>query len=366
MRIVHIIEAYGAGTLNAVVLLANRQVTDGHQVAVLHSLRPDTPANHADLFHPAVARQEMAMPRELSPLKDFTAAAELRGVLQVLKPDVVHLHSSKAGAIGRLACAGLHLPVIYSPHGFAFLRQDISPMKRKFFWHIEKLLGRLATRIMACSTAEADDARKLAPAARIFNAVDVADLEAQAKRGRSRIKPNPGVSYVAISGRIALERNPEGFSRVAALVRAQSVTNVEFIWLGDGDRSRLDPSIQVTGWLDKPDLLATLKNVDVYFHPSHWEGLPFALLEAMAMARPVVASCAGGNVDAVRPGKTGYLSNEEAIQAKALTLLLDRPGLGARFGQAGRARAEEAFSLKAYFNDVYTLYADAVQEVARV
>lgn len=366
MRIVHLIEAYGGGTLNAVVLLANRQAADGHQVAVLHSVRPDTPANHAALFHPAVVLEELAMTREIAPRQDLAAISELRTILQVLKPDVVHLHSSKAGAIGRLACAGLNLPIIYSPHGFAFLRQDITPFKRKLYWHIENLLGKLTTRIMACGSPEADEARKLAGTTRIFNAVDVADLTAQARKGRSVIQRKAGVSYVAISGRIAPQRNPAGFSRVAAAVREQALGNVEFIWLGDGDRAQLDPSIRVTGWLSKPDLLATLKDVDVYFHPSKWEGLPFAILEAMAMARPVVASCAGGNLDAVRAGKTGYLSDDEAIQTKALTLLLDRPGLAVRFGNAGLAQAKESFSLKTYFQEAYALYAEACQEVARV
>ncbi len=363
MRIVHVIEAFGGGTLNAVVLLANYQAQVGHQVIVVHSLRPDTPANYPELFSTDVQLQQLMLPQGLAPHQDWAAANALRQVLTQVKPDLVHLHSSKAGAIGRLAAKGMAIPVIYSPHGFSFNRQDVPEWKRKLFWLMEATLGRLPCHIMACSSDEARAASDFAPSTLIYNAVDISALTETAATGRSAIKRGPGRPplVIAMAGRITAARNPEGFSEVARQILANR-KDVAFYWLGDGDRESLDPAIHVTGWLSKADLLASLRNTDIYFHPSTWDGLPFSILEAMSQAIPVVASSVGGNKDAVAAPYTGYLADSVASQVNRLQELLDDPTLRVHQGRAGQARVAARFSLATYFQQVDELYARVQKE----
>lgn len=363
MKIAHVVEAFGGGTLNAVVLLANHQVEAGHQVMVIHSFREDTPANYAQLFDVRVHLVGLAIPQGLNPLLNAKAAGRLRLLLNADLPDLVHLHSSKAGAVGRLALLGTGVPTVYSPHGFAFVRQDIAPWKRRVFWEMERVLGKLGSRLMACSTDEANAARSFAPTELIFNAVDPDGLRATASEGRSQIKRGPAQPplVVAMAGRITAARNPGQFSEVARRIRAMR-KNVVFYWLGEGERQLLDSSIPVTGWLSKPDLLASLRGADVYFHPSAWDGLPFAVLEAMSQGLPVVASSAGGNKDAVVPGETGSLADTVDAQVRALLQLLDDPQLRARQGKAGLDRVQSCFSLKHYFHQVDALYLTLLKE----
>lgn len=357
MKIVHVVEAFGGGTLNAVVLLANQQARELHAVTVIHSMRPDTPEAYVALFDARVRLVPLPIPQGLNLLKDWQASRALRKVLKSQAPDLIHLHSSKAGAVGRLAAVGLSVPVVYSPHGFSFNRQDVPEWKRRVFWSLEWALGRLPGHLMACSSDEATAARAFSPTTRIFNAVDVPALVAEACQGRSAIKRRPGqpTLVIAMAGRITAARNPEGFSEVARQVLAKR-KDVAFYWLGDGERELLDPAVRVTGWLNKADLLASLRNIDIYFHPSRWDGLPFAVLEAMSQGLPVVASTAGGNKDAVSPGRTGFLVNTPNEQSLALMALLDNAQRRAAYGAAGQARVEKNFSLAAYFQQVQSLY----------
>lgn len=357
MKIVHVVEAFGGGTLNAVVLLANQQARELHAVTVIHSTRPDTPDAYEILFDKRVSLVSLAIPQGLNPLKDWQASRTLRKTLKLQAPDLIHLHSSKAGAVGRLAAVGLAVPVVYSPHGFSFNRQDVPEWKRRVFWGLEWALGRLPAHLMACSSDEATAAAAFSPTTRIFNAVDVPALVAEACHGRSAIQRRPAQPplVIAMAGRITAARNPEGFSEVARQVLATR-KDVAFYWLGDGDRELLDPAIRVTGWLNKADLLASLRNIDIYFHPSRWDGLPFAVLEAMSQGLPVVASSVGGNKDAITSGRTGFLADTPDQQVRALLALLGDAQLRATYGAAGQARVETYFCLAEYFQQVQSLY----------
>lgn len=363
MKIVHVVEAFAGGTLNAVVLLANRQTADKHDVTVIHSRRPDTPEDVAALFDTRVRLTYFAIPQGLNLKEDWEASRSLHNALLQLAPDIVHLHSSKAGSVGRMAALGLPLKVVYTPHGFAFNRRDVPEWKRKLFWASEWALGKLPGHIMACSSDEAEAAQSFAATTRIPNAVDVPALQELAAQGRSALRQSPNAPRLAVvmAGRITAARNPEGFSEVARKVKAVH-PDVDFYWLGDGEHDVLDPVVKVTGWLSKADLQASLRDADIYFHPSRWEGLPFAILEAMSQGLPVIASSAGGNKEAVAPGKTGYLIDHPLSQVEAVLGLLAEHGQRERMGAAGLARVTERFNIEAYFRQVAALYSTLLAE----
>src|SRR5690606_9878067 len=118
---------------------------------------------------------EISMTRELSPIKDVTSTIKLYKVLKSINPDIVHLHSSKAGVIGRISNAFLFKKnkVFYTPHGYSFLRRDISSFHVKMFWIIEKLnqliLGGIT---IACGDTEYLEAQKIGAALLVRNGVN--------------------------------------------------------------------------------------------------------------------------------------------------------------------------------------------------
>ncbi|MFM0075256.1 glycosyltransferase [Paraburkholderia sediminicola] len=163
-KIVHVTEALGGGVLHCVALLANRQAAAGDEVVVLHSVRQDTPpaAKLNELFDPRVRRQVVDMRTSIG-AHDIVSVFRLLIELFRERPDIVHLHSSKAAALGRIAARvlGITARTIYSPHGFAFLKEDISPLKIKLFLLIERALHATGGHIVACSKSELRYARML-------------------------------------------------------------------------------------------------------------------------------------------------------------------------------------------------------------
>ena len=163
-KIIHVVESFGAGTLAMVSAMANRQSQDGHQITVIHSVREETPENWRDLFAAPVQCIHLPMQRAIHPLNDFRTARALFKWIKEITPDVVHLHSSKAGAVGRLvslAWAGkMGGPRwFFSPHGLSFLQQAEGRLKNSVFLAIEKLLAGVPVTFIACSPSEGEKIR---------------------------------------------------------------------------------------------------------------------------------------------------------------------------------------------------------------
>lgn len=143
MKVLHITESLGAGVAHYVWLVARAQTEAGHTVVLAHSIRHDTPTDLDDRFAFLAKRVVVFMVTEVSILNDVISVWRLFKLLIQEQPDVVHLHSSKAGVLGRAAAwlmhswmggwmgARVHARIFYSPHGFAFLRQDVSKSKQK-------------------------------------------------------------------------------------------------------------------------------------------------------------------------------------------------------------------------------------------
>lgn len=362
MKIVHVVESFGGGVLAAVVSLANYFSDLGHDLEVIHSVRPDTPDGYRNLFSEKVVLTYLEMPQGISPFGDARAAKSLRTRLLASGADAIHLHSSKAGALGRLALARAESTarVFYTPHGFSFLRQDVSAMKRRLFHQIEGALQQVRpVRIVGCSEEETAAARAFdRNAVSAPNGVSRVHVEALAAQGLSHL-PMDTRPCVVMTGRITAARAPERFELLARMLKSHP-TQPHFVWVGDGSGYSFDPElVRVTGWLRPQDTLATVKQADIYLHCARWDALPFAVLEAMALARPVVATPVGALPQLILHGKTGYLGATDEELAQHLTGLLHEGSHArrAQLGAKGRARIESAYSQRQYFARWRRLYA---------
>ena len=136
-KILYIVEAMGGGIFTYIVDLANELVNE-FDIYIAYAVRPQTPSNYKSYFNKKIHLIEVKnFCREINPQKEIAALKEVKKIYNKIKPDVIHLHSSKAGAIGRIAFDGNKIPLFYTPHGYSFLMENYNPLKRYIFKMIE-------------------------------------------------------------------------------------------------------------------------------------------------------------------------------------------------------------------------------------
>ncbi|ALE57567.1 hypothetical protein AC233_24065 [Burkholderia sp. HB1] len=359
-KIVHVTEALGGGVLHCVVLLANRQAAAGDDVVVLHSVRKDTPLNATlnKLFDPRVRRRVVEMQTAIG-VRDLSSLCRLFVELFRERPDIVHLHSSKAAALGRIATRllGLSGCTIYSPHGFAFLKEDTSALKAKLFLIIERTLHAMGGHIVACSKSEWRYARMLLSnpqrTSLVENAVKLDDFEAdKTRQTREQV-------VVCTSARVTYQKAPWRFTQLAQ--RLARTSNVRAVWYGDGEAEAIDrwidrEVVELSGWIAAPELRRALQQCDIFVLPSLWEGMPIALIEAQAAGLPAVASRIVGNRDVIVHGVTGFLASNDAELEHYTRLLIDDPQLRERMGTAAAKHALARFGDARLFRSYVGIY----------
>lgn len=303
-RVLHIVEAFGGGVFSFLADLVN-ETADDFEIYIAYGVRSQTPENFRKFFSDKVHFICVeSFGREISLKNDFKAYFELKRIIKDVNPQVVHLHSSKAGFLGRFAANCKKRRVIYNPHGFSFLMEDCSALKRKAYRIIEKAatINRAVT--VGCSKGEYQEAKKLNKrAVWINNGVNISKLD----KICPEVTPIQETSFkVCTLARIGYQKQPGVFNKIA-----EKLPETEFTWIGDGElRTELSsPNIKITGWLKKDDAVDLMTKHSVFMLTSAWEGLPISLLEAMYMGRICVVSNCIGNRDVIKNGVNGFVCN---------------------------------------------------------
>ncbi|SFU19996.1 glycosyltransferase [Paraburkholderia aspalathi] len=357
--VLHVTEALGGGVLYAVAQLVNSQVDQGWVVVLAHSVRSDTPptADLDEIFSSRVKRVVIPMVTAPDIWRDFLAILLIWRLVRRVSPTIVHLHSSKAGVVGRLAgvLAGYRQRLFYTPHGYAFLRQDVSRIKRKLFLLFERMATFVSGNVIACSPSEAEMARHRVFAQRV-------QLVENAVRPRvSKIASlEEGRLKVATVGRISPQKAPGRFKAIADRF---SHSHAEFVWIGDGEsKSELmtagasEQTVSVTGWISREGVQETLLTADVFLLLSQWEGLPLSLIEAQLIGLPAIVSDIDGCREAVIDGVTGFVCHSDEDAVSALQRLIDDPILREKMGRAARLFATKRFALEKMVEGTFDAY----------
>jgi glycosyltransferase involved in cell wall biosynthesis len=288
---------------------------------------------------------------EIAPADDRRALADLQACLKGF--DVVHTHSSKAGALGRLAAHRLETNrIVHTFHGFPFHHFQ-SWLRRTAYIKIERSVGRYTDVFLAVGPAVAAEAivRRIAPAERVRTiGVGVAKaLNAPGAHDRAEARRilgvPPGMHVVGTVGRLSFQKAPEDFVlALASLGRA----DVFGVWIGDGElrakTERLAAKHGLAGRMlftgERRDVDALLPGLDIFAMASRYEGLPCAIVEAMGVGLPVVATAVNAVPDVVVAGETGLVvpPGSPELLGRAIGHLLDHPAEAARLGSAGRER----------------------------
>jgi glycosyltransferase involved in cell wall biosynthesis len=316
--LLYVVEAMGGGVFTYLVDLSNALCAK-YDIYIAYATREQTPTDFKDYFDKKIKFIKVEnFERSISFDKDFKAAKEIRKIVDNVKPDIVHLHSSKAGVIGRWILNGHKIPMFYTPHGYSFLMADANGIKRMFYKFVEWITAKRCCTTISCSAGENRETLALTKKAEyISNGINVDDLQNMLNDIK---KEDTGLFTVFTLGRICYQKNPTVFNSVA-----EKMPNVNFVWIGDGElRNELKAkNITVTGWVDRKEALRFACQSDVFMLTSLWEGLPISLLEAMYMKKLCVVSNVIGNNDVIKSGENGFVCNKEDEYITAIQYALD-------------------------------------------
>lgn len=302
-RILFIVEAMGGGVFTYIVDLTN-ELIDTYDMYIAYAVRKQTPQNYKDYFDRRIHLIEVkSFERSINPTKDIKAFFEIKSIAKKVKPDAIHLHSSKAGALGRFAFNGKDVPLFYTPHGYSFLMQNHSALKRMIYKMVETVCGRRNCITISCSEGEHQESMKLTKRATyVNNGINMAEIQEIIDKTEKVQHP----FTVFTLGRICCQKNPTLFNTIA-----EKLPDIKFVWIGDGElRGELSSkNIEITGWAERTTAISYAVNADVFLLTSLWEGLPISLLEAMYMKKLCVVSNVIGNKDVIHNSENGFVCN---------------------------------------------------------
>ena len=300
-KILMVCEAFGGGVFTYVSQLCNDMCSD-FDVYLAYALRPQTPKNYKDFLDSRVHLIEVENFGKLTDIKrDIKVIKELRKIEEEIKPDVIHLHSSIAGGLGRIAFKGKNNNILYTPHGYSFILMG-SGFKSKLYKLMEKILGKTNSMILTCCEREDEVSKTLCKrTVYIETGVNLADLSASLD-GIIPVKND--VFTVFTLGRACVQKQPQVFNRIAELV-----PEARFLWIGNGElESELTaPNIEVTGWKPRKEALAMAKGADAFILCSLGEAIAMSLIENMFIKKLCLVSNTMGNKSVIQDGINGYV-----------------------------------------------------------
>lgn len=304
-KILHIAEAFGGGVFTYLIALANASCEE-FDVTIAYTLRPQTPDEFEKFLDDRVHLIEMKeVKREIRLLQDLKGAAEIHRIYRQVEPDFVHLHSSKAGFLGRMVIDCRRNHVIYTPHGYSFLKKDDSALTRRVYKLIEKVAAIKGGQIVGVSKGEYEESLSLTKrASYVSNGINLNSIKNIEIDNITEFDANK--LRIGTLGRICYQKNPETFNEIA-----KRLPDDLFVWIGDGDMSHVltEKNIAISSWMEPNEALQILGRINIFVLPSLWEGLPISLLEAMYLKKVCIVSNVVGNRDVIAHGVNGFIAN---------------------------------------------------------
>lgn len=327
-----------------------------------------------------------SMRREISPPDDYRAYKEIVNIIRAFKPDIVHTHASKAGALGRLAAIHQDVPVIvHTFHGHVF-ESYFGPLKASFYQKVEQYFAKHSNRIIAISDNQKYDLTekfRICPREKVSVIPLGFDLsrfcenkEEKRLLFRQRYQIADDEIAIGIIGRLVPIKNHSMFLDALKIVQNKTSKKIRAFIVGDGESREIikqkainlgidfvnglgdyhPATLTFTSWITEMDYVNA--GLDIVALTSLNEGTPVSLIEAQAAGKPVVTTRVGGIEDVVIPNETALLAEKDNTDdfAQKLLHLIENDELRASFGRRGWTQVGEKYHYSRLVRDMEVLY----------
>ena len=332
-KIVHILHSVGGVDVSLRLILSNIDNIKFENV-IIHGQK-DTENIFFDKSHQKVKSYRIPINRDISVKNDLKSIIQTYKIIKKEKPDLIHSHSAKGGIVGRIVGRLLGVKVLHTPQAYSYLSTE-NFLKRRIYITIEKLFANGNSILLASSNSEKDRATK-----------EIGYKEKNTILFNNSIQPIDQLSqlsiektwpdeYICTVGRPSFQKNIELMIQVIFEIKKYQ-KNIHLVLMGVGYHSpqldlikdliiKLDLKSNITllDWTDREDIFRIINDSKLYISTARYEGLPYSIIESLALSKPCVVSDCDGNRDLIVNNFNGFVikgNHAESFSAKIIEIL---------------------------------------------
>ena len=345
MKILHVITRSILGGPETIVINLGNFMCKDHEISV--AAGEDGPMWDAlDVNINKIKIKEIV--RQISPLNDFKALIKLRKLYKSINPDIIHLHSSKVGVLGRLAFPPRK--IVYSVHGFDSIR-----LAYRKYLPIEKLLKNRCRAIVLASNYDKKNIIEEGITKNlyvVYNGTYAPLIEPGLFiKGTEKYK-----KVVICIARIAPQKRFESYIEIAKLLPQYA-----FVWIG-ADKEYVDLPENVFCLKGFPNAQKYIQLADIFVLPTNYEGVPLVIIDALSCGKPVVSSDVGGISEIVINDQNGYvIDNDDIVFAEKIKYILEDDDIYKKFSDNSEKIYDDCLTIEKMINGYMRIYQDITQ-----
>jgi len=322
VKIAHIVHSVGGVDVSLRLIIESIDPLNFESI-VIHGT-DDTKTTFIDKNGKPISEFKLPLQRNISIIRDYKCLIRTTKILKKCRPDIIHGHSAKGGIIAKLVGYNLKIPVLHTPQAYSYLSAS-NKLKKRAYLLIEKMISFKGNKILASSNSEKNRAL-----------IEVGYPEDRVLLFNNSIRPIGKIQslsiektwpnhYICSVGRPSYQKNIELMVDVMHEIK-KSINDIHLVLMGVGFHApnlksvknkirllNLESNITLLEWTSREDIFNLIKNSKLYLTTARYEGLPYSVIESLALAKPIVATDADGNRDLVIDDYNGRLVYNENI-----------------------------------------------------
>lgn len=366
IKIAHILHSVGGVDVYLRLIIENLECERFLNV-VVHG-RDDTQKIFLDSKGNITKNYKTAISRNISILKDIRSIVDTYRFLRTERPDIIHAHSAKGGVIGKIVGRLLGIKILYTPHAFSYLSSQ-NKLKKLFFLTIERLLANSGSVILATSNSE-----------KVRALTEVWYKQKNTELFNNCIEPITSIhrltidkcwpdDYICTVGRPSYQKNIELMIKV--LYEVNKVKKIHMVIMGVGHHVgqldsvknlikelKMSGNVTLLDWTERSDVFNIISKSKFYISTSRYEGLPYSIVESLALSKPCVVTFCDGNKDLIEDGYNGFvIKNDDIVLFRDRILrLLSEKELLAEFSHNAYQSFAKNYNIKKNITQLEAIY----------
>jgi glycosyltransferase involved in cell wall biosynthesis len=366
IKIAHILHCVGGVDVSLRLILENID-NDKFENVVIHGFK-DSKDDFVDSNNNKIKDYKVSILRDISLFNDFLSIINTYKIVKKENPELIHAHSAKGGVVGRIVGFLLGIKVLYTPQAFSYLSTN-NKIKRKIFLFIEKALTFKNSYLLASSNSEKgraiNEVKYKNQNVLLFNN----SINSIEKIEVLKINKTWPDEYICTVGRPSYQKNIELMIHVLNEVRKEK--DIHLVLMGVGhhsdklddvkkliDKFKLNKSVTLIEWTDRENIFNIINNSKFYISTARYEGLPYSIIEALALGKPCIVSDCDGNRDLIQNDNNGFVIKGENIAEfnEKIKLLLNNEALLEKLSVNAKVCFNENYNIQRNIKKLEEIY----------